>query len=45
MALYIACQEGHLEVVKLLLAYGANVHDKNNVSVAPILCIISPSAQ
>ena len=28
----IACQNGHVEIVKVLLTYGANVHVKNKVS-------------
>ena len=31
-ALYIASYKDRIEVVQILLAYGANVKDKNNVS-------------
>ena len=31
-ALYIACQEGHVKVVKLLLDRGADIEAKTNVS-------------
>ena len=31
-ALYAASCEGHIKIVEILLAYGANVNDKNDVS-------------
>jgi len=31
-ALHMACWRNHVEVARVLLAYGANVHDKNIVS-------------
>ena len=37
--MYFACENGHLEVAKVLLAY-ANVLDTDNVTVVAILCII-----
>jgi len=39
--LFDVSQKGDVGVVKILLAYGANVNDKNNVSVLAILRIIS----
>ena len=30
--LFIASDRGHTEIVKILLAYGANINDKDNVS-------------
>ena len=31
--LFVASQNGHVEVIKLLLQHGADVYDKNKVSV------------
>lgn len=30
--MHVASQRGFIDVVKVLLAFGANVHDKNKVS-------------
>ena len=40
--LTLACEEGHLEVVRALLAKGADVEAKPNVSIARA-CALCPS--
>jgi len=32
-ALHLACQNGHFEMVTMLIASGADVHDKTHVSI------------
>ncbi len=41
-ALHIASQEGHCEVVKMLVMAGANVNIKSNVSHAAWWCLCTP---
>ena len=38
--MYDASRNDHLEIAIVLLAYGANVNDTDNVSVVPLLCVI-----
>jgi len=38
--LHVAACNGYLEVVKILLAYGANPYDKNNVSSVIFVCVL-----
>lgn len=34
--MHLACEKGHLEVIKVLLSSGANIHENSNASALKI---------